>query len=277
MEPVHRKGECGGVRTGVNMGIFLKPDIAAWLRTVTEQVAFKPDRAAIERELQDHYNDHVDALLAQGIPTEEAEKAALAAMGDAGEVGKAMNRVHCYWLGMLWKLSQLLLVLCVLLLIAALTIEFTRNDGPVFTLAERVRADLTYEEPPSWASRQDIPGGTIYLAASEDRTPDESGRPCYHATLWLEGNLLENRQHEFFKHLQMEDQTGSLSPYRSKSILTQVSENEFAYIAYEPWTGFFRQKFDLRLRVDHPPEYLTITQPYGESPWSIRCDWRTTE
>ena len=276
MEPVHRKGECGGVRTGVTMGLFLKPDFSDWLREAVGQVDFKPDRAAIERELQAHYDDHVDALQAQGIPAEEAEQAALEAMGDAGEVGRALNRVHCYWLGMLWKASQLLLVLCVLLLAVTLAMDFHRNDGPEFTLVERVREDLAYEDPPAWASRRAIPGGTIYLAASEDRTPLENGQPCYHADLWLEGNTPAGQLPAFFQHLQMEDQTGSLSPGRPRNALTPPVE-EYAYIAYETWPGFFRQKFDLRLRLDHRPEYLVITQPYGEEPWSIRCDWRVTE
>ena len=82
-----------------NRGIFfreVKPleEFQKWCKTVTDQVRFRPDRAAIARELHAHYEDHVKDLERIGFDSTLAEERALAAMGDAEQIGRAMDRAH---------------------------------------------------------------------------------------------------------------------------------------------------------------------------------------
>lgn len=95
-------------------------DFRNWCRQVTDQVRFKPDRAAIEQELTAHYEDHVRDLVRLDYTPELARQRALAAMGDPKTIGKALDRVHKPWLGWLWRLSRwLMAVLAVTAVCAA--------------------------------------------------------------------------------------------------------------------------------------------------------------
>ena len=82
-----------------------------WREQVVEQVRFRPDRKAIARELTAHFQDHVRDLERLDYPWQLAEQRALAAMGDAEAVGKALDRVHKPWLGWLWVASRCILLL----------------------------------------------------------------------------------------------------------------------------------------------------------------------
>ena len=69
-------------------------------------------------ELRVHYDDHVKDLLRLGRDPALAEERALEAMGDAQEVGRALDKVHKPWLGWLWEASRTLaLALTVLTLV----------------------------------------------------------------------------------------------------------------------------------------------------------------
>jgi hypothetical protein len=48
----------------------------------------------IAEELQNHINDHVEALLESGVRVEEAEEQAVEAMGDPEEIGRELNKEH---------------------------------------------------------------------------------------------------------------------------------------------------------------------------------------
>ena len=85
-----------------------------WCDRAVGHVRFRPDRKAIERELTDHYMDHRQDLRRIGYDPELASQRALRAMGDADEVGRALDRAHKPWLGWLWEASRVLAVLCLL-------------------------------------------------------------------------------------------------------------------------------------------------------------------
>ena len=61
--------------------------VCACLRHATPK-----EKQAVAQELQDHLADHADALVEAGWDPEEAQAHALDAMGDAQEVGQALNR-----------------------------------------------------------------------------------------------------------------------------------------------------------------------------------------
>lgn len=83
----------------------------AWRATVVAQVRFWPDRKAIAKELTAHYEDHVRDLERLDYPQKLAEQRALDAMGDPEAIGRALNRVHKPWLGWLWIVSRVVLIL----------------------------------------------------------------------------------------------------------------------------------------------------------------------
>ncbi|MFR3080042.1 MAG: permease prefix domain 1-containing protein [Intestinimonas butyriciproducens] len=64
-----------------------RADFAAWCAAVCRHIRYRPARAQAAAELMDHLTDHAAALEDAGTAPEEAARTALAAMGDAGEVG----------------------------------------------------------------------------------------------------------------------------------------------------------------------------------------------
>ncbi len=65
-----------------------------YIKTLLEQVRCKKAHALIEGEIRGHMEEQMEANLAEGMPEEEAVRAAVNDMGDAVEVGIALDRVH---------------------------------------------------------------------------------------------------------------------------------------------------------------------------------------
>ena len=92
----------------------------AFCQQVCSFVRFSPDHASITTELTAHLEDHRDALLElrPGLTPEEAEEAAVQAMGDPEELGRALNESHSTLLGwfqiwfrrVVWTLAALILL-----------------------------------------------------------------------------------------------------------------------------------------------------------------------
>lgn len=89
-----------------------------WCGEVLRCVRFKADHAAIRKELTNHYEDHVKDLRRIGYDEDLARSRALAAMGDAEEVGQGLDKAHKPWLGWLWEVSRcgVVLAVCFMLL-----------------------------------------------------------------------------------------------------------------------------------------------------------------
>ena len=96
-----------------------------WLDAVCAQVRFKPDRPGIRAELLAHLEDRETALTAGGWPEAEARAAAVAAMGDAAQVGAALDRAHSPLLGRLWLASVFVVALTLLVTV----LFFLFGDG----------------------------------------------------------------------------------------------------------------------------------------------------
>ena len=87
-----------------------------WLDTAVKGIRFGPDRRAVRSELAGHLEDKAADLrrIFPDLTDEEAQERTLAGMGDAAEIGKQLARVHKPWLGYLWRVSQVLLALCLI-------------------------------------------------------------------------------------------------------------------------------------------------------------------
>lgn len=82
-----------------------------FLDAVLAEIRFFFDCHKIRKELSDHLSDSVDALMQEGWSESEAETQAVLQMGNAQEIGKALNRIHSPILGWFWLISTTL-VLC---------------------------------------------------------------------------------------------------------------------------------------------------------------------
>ena len=88
------------------------PEWEEFLDKTVSQVRFRYDRREIRRELTEHLEDARDAAADRGEADPAA--AALAAMGDPVELGRALDREHKPLLGWIWRLSRWALALAVL-------------------------------------------------------------------------------------------------------------------------------------------------------------------
>lgn len=92
----------------------------SWAARASAHIRFKPDRSEVEEELLAHIEDRAEELLREGeCSIREAEQQALAAMGDADEVGRQLAAVHRPWLGYLWLWSRRVLILCIVVMVWA--------------------------------------------------------------------------------------------------------------------------------------------------------------
>lgn len=114
--------------------------------------ATRAEREAIRTELEAHMTDHRDALIAEGMDYREAVLAATRAMGDPGEIGRAMNeQLSPFWLRLeksFWYLF--VVVLLVFGLTAAPVVHLTQ------AVAVRVVPGLVFDlQLDQWNSRYD--------------------------------------------------------------------------------------------------------------------------
>ena len=103
--------------------------VCACLRHATAK-----EKQAVAQELQDHLDDHAAALVEAGWDPEQAQAHALEAMGEAQEVGQALDREFPRrWL----ILSRVSLVLTILVVLVLLLPLFSRVEGAVNNLIAR--------------------------------------------------------------------------------------------------------------------------------------------
>ena len=102
-----------------------KETFDTWARSAVKQMRFFPDREAARKELEDHLRDRRADFLEQGMKMEEAEAAAVRAMGDAVQTGKLLNKAHSPWLGFAWLLSKIASIVLVIVLTGALLLDST--------------------------------------------------------------------------------------------------------------------------------------------------------
>ena len=239
-----------------------------WVNAVCEQVRFRPDHRRIEFELRDHYEDHVRDLLRLGRPRELAEERALAAMGNAQEVGRALDKVHKPWLGWLWEASRALAL--VLAVLAAVTLFWTAGLN---SLAERTIDELTWEEPPVSAANVSRDHATLWAAPGDGTEAD--GRTAAEVRLWLKYRdpLVPRRAGTW--HFSWRDERGELAPYEYDYITRTWPEGRYwTYSGEGSSSGWTRFTWTARLALDGPPRWAEVSHPLSGQDWALRVEWR---
>ena len=78
---------------------------------VLREVKFRWDHDEIRKELDSHILDECEYLEMKGITGEAAESEALKRMGSPKKLGQMLNQAHNPWIGRLWLLTNVLLVI----------------------------------------------------------------------------------------------------------------------------------------------------------------------
>nr|WP_326185621.1 permease prefix domain 1-containing protein [uncultured Oscillibacter sp.] len=265
-----------------------------WRENVVEQVRFKPDRKRIREELDAHYEDHVRDLQRIGYDYELAEQRALGAMGDAEEIGRALDRVHKPWLGWLWMASRWGVIVCgVLIAFFCLAGSF---DGLMNNLTP-VQREGDYEPDGFFFFGEGSPerDDSVRIAVGQgDATVERVGYTLSvpYAAVWKDSRIVETTGEPSYVQywctivVAADDQrfwgTGPVGsmPY----MLTAVDDAGRTYdTEWDPdggnlvparrYSDMFRSLYYLYIWSPEPPgEWLEISYPYGE-PWSIRIPW----
>ena len=78
---------------------------------VLREVKFSWDHDDIRQELDGHILDECEYLELKGITGDAAESEALKRMGSPKKLGQMLNQAHNPWIGRLWLLTNVLLVI----------------------------------------------------------------------------------------------------------------------------------------------------------------------
>ena len=68
--------------------------IKEYLKSICEQIKYKPIREEISNEIEAHIIDLKQEYINDGIKEEDAEQKAINQMGNAEEIGKKLNQIH---------------------------------------------------------------------------------------------------------------------------------------------------------------------------------------
>lgn len=85
-----------------------------YLEEVLSFVRFRYDHREIRRELKEHMEDLYEELLTEGFAEDAAAEAVLQCMGDAEEIGRALDKEHGVVLGWLWRVTRVAVIVLVL-------------------------------------------------------------------------------------------------------------------------------------------------------------------
>ena len=67
---------------------------STFLEEVADQIAYRPVRASLCRELREHITDRAEDYVSQGMTPKDAEAAAVRSMGDPLALGAQLNKIH---------------------------------------------------------------------------------------------------------------------------------------------------------------------------------------
>lgn len=279
-----------------------------WCDDVVQQVRFRPDRAAIGRELTDHYQDHVRDLERVGYDRKLAEQRALTAMGDAEEVGRALDRVHRPWLGWLWIASRAVLVLTVIVCLLSLpstgaffhmlknTLFPPEDPGGYQAIAGSYSALNEQEGVTVWrsmgtleAQSAELPGYTLSLL---------EGQWWQYNDTFFRGECLLRLEPEHLWYGLPEDVlddlvlTGSGGglfcnvkydpfPYEDGDNWFLISESSNAFPVSDDADSYRLEDsrdlggwyLNLTMTTDESVEWVELSFPYGDNDWMFRITW----
>ena len=286
-----------------------------WQAEVVRQVRFKYDHEAIKKELSAHYEDHVKDLERIGLETAEAEERALAAMGDAEEVGKGLDAAHKPLWGWLWQLSRVVIWTGFLLTLLMVT-NFSWSARLIWSIENTFAPEGDLGGYETWADywqaagytyggplrqHQSVEMGDYTLSLIRGQWWEKDGQREAMAVLRVRPRLYwYGKPEEALDDLHLTLSTKAMTPEdrRGKITLDSSPEAEEAreigycvidanYVkssAKRPNEHFGMPSDDLTSRylfvnvtTDTAPEWMELSHPYGGDDWAYRLWWEVEE
>lgn len=232
-----------------------------WVREVLAQVRFWPDHESIRQELLAHLEDGRADLMQLGYDRKTAEERTLRGMGDPAETGKALDRAHKPWLGWLWQLSRLP-VLVLAAAAAAVAWHLSGWMGPYYGLA----GEIQWTAPPAYAGHAAAEHAEIWMAPGEIAWEDGA----YKAELlvWTKTDSLEGFSPLALRYVEVTDDQGTVP-----EIMWYQTDQENYWTVYDVASGVTRHRSVIELRLDHRPAWAEVRYPYGSNDWTLRAEW----
>ena len=243
-----------------------------WRDEALRQVRFTPDHDAIAKELYAHYEDHVRDLERIGYDEELARQRALAAMGDAEEVGRGLDAAHKPWLGWLfeatgWLMAALALMLAVTLL----------KDWWVMEVYARVRDELKWQDPPPYADRVETGFGTLYMAPG--RVWEEEGLTLQSLDFWARMDAPQGSRPEGLKwRAEVTTDQGPMTVPEQDEAGDWPESGYYNFRAdsdFYAMDGYTRYQWSICFVVEEPLEWAEVRYPFYD--WVLRGEWEAAE
>lgn len=276
----------------------------SWLDTAVSGIRFGPDRRAVRAELAGHMEDREADLrrIFPDIPPEEAQDRTLAAMGDPEELKQELARVHRPWLGYLWRASQGLLAVLLLLVVWNWSgFGGLRSGGSIGNYremrdmyGERFPNSLS-ESAPDWGQvlavgegieRVSAGGYTFSLRRASLLRTDIEGGNCFYLAFTLRGEggvpwaLLAE---DLGRWVQVRDSRGRLyrgeenpdSKGRSQTSCGWL-EHGLDWREYEGMAFLYLPGEGTTVRRPSEVEWFQVEFDNGDTRFSIPIQWRET-
>lgn len=113
---------------------------------VLKEVKFKYDHNGIRQELIEHMEELYEDLQADGMDESGAEIMTVVYMGDAKEIGQALNQEHSPILGWIWRISKCVMIVMIVLSVLTWIYPYCRDLGKSFMkdYVEKTDSPLVY-------------------------------------------------------------------------------------------------------------------------------------
>ena len=234
---------------------------------VLKEVKFKYDHTGIRRELLDHMEELYEDLQAEGMDADVAEIMAAEYMGDAKEIGQALNEEHSPVLGWLWLVCRrLVLVLLVLFLLNGIPAGRALLLSIFADYWEKTDSPLVYtvplEKEMEWYGEQVLLEELRYY---EDGTLELRGTSLDWTRHWDSGS-------SFFSLIRLQDENGR--SYDGETCLgTHLSRGTGIWVRTQVFTENFPLEAEqIRIKYGRYGEQNIEVELSEERHWEMGTD-----
>ena len=244
-----------------------------WRDAVLREVRFRPDHGEIAKELFAHYEDSVRDFERVGYDEGLARTRALAAMGDAGEVGKGLDRAHKPWIGWLFEASKWMMVSLCLMLAVTLV-----KDWLITEVYYRLEDQLKWQTPPVSALSADTGHGTITVAPG--KVWEDGGMTHQRLDVWLEFDAPQGSSPELWQVMTYTTDQGVIGTRGEVRSADGTWPESFYYdhssdTDFYAMDGYTRYQFSVRFVTEEPLQWVEVRHAFSD--WVLRAEWEAEE
>lgn len=278
--------------------------VRKWLDTAVSGIRFGPDREEVKAELWQHVEDKTAGLM-RAFPDmgeKEAQERAVAGMGDPWELRRSLAKVHRPWLGWLWRASQGLAAVLVLLAVwNRAGIGWVFSDGSVSNYVER-REEYRERFPHSlsesaldWGQvlavgegteRVSVGSYTFSLRRASLLRADIEGESCFYLAFTLRGEggvPWALPAEDLGRWVQVRDSRSRLyrgeanpDPEGRSQTSCGWSEHGLDWREYEGMTFLYLPGKGTTVKHPSEVEWFQVEFDNGDTRFSIPVQWRET-